>query len=96
LLNLNSPPHDDQKVLSRSIVVGDIEKIGPGKFKVSGNIPDYAASGTYTLQRIAAGPRTLGLVFEYSSGLPSLTITVENPKHFTQPTLKGVEIDPRH
>jgi hypothetical protein len=96
-LNLTSKRHDDQPDFSNSFSPNSVEKLGPGRFKVSGTIPLYAASGTYTLQSIYAGPRELGQVFSYSlSGPDAVMFTIENDGHLSKPDLKGVELNPKH
>jgi hypothetical protein len=85
----------DQPGFSMQIDATNVKQIAPGRFQVSGTVPDYVGSGTFTLQGVYAGPPGVGDVYEYRTDLPKITITVVNPKHFAKPDLKGVEINPK-
>jgi hypothetical protein len=88
-LALSSPVREDQKAFLTSINLNSGGATRPGVFDASGKIPDFVASGTYTLRQVSTGTQFVG--FLYRSDLPTITIAVENNQHFTQPQLKSVE-----
>lgn len=92
---LISPLHEGQEGFSTEFDAQTVKQLAPGKFNVSTAIPDYLASGTYSLRVVSAGPQSLGAIYSYRANLPSITITVKNDKQFTQPNLKGVELNPK-
>ncbi|MGO9952883.1 MAG: hypothetical protein ACLPN1_11835 [Dissulfurispiraceae bacterium] len=89
-LTLTSPVKEDQKAFLTYINVSAGSGARPGVFEVSAKIPDYTASGTYTLHVVNTGTPYVG--FSYSEGLPSITITVINNDRFEKPKLRSVEI----
>lgn len=88
-LTLTSPPREDQKAFLTYINVSANGAVRPGVFEASGKIPDFVASGTYTLRQVSTGTQFVG--FTYRDNLPSITIVIENDQHFTEPKLKSVE-----
>jgi hypothetical protein len=88
-LDLMSPVHEDQKAFVKYLNVSSGNPTRPGVFDVSLKIPDFIASGTYTVRSVSTG--TAYVNFTYNDDLPVITITVENNEHFTQPSLKSVE-----
>jgi hypothetical protein len=87
--NLVSGPHADQAGFVPQLRLDNAAQSGPGEFTISLTVPATAASGTYRRGTVEANTHEVGL--SYNQDLPSLAITVENPAHFTRPTLKSVK-----
>jgi hypothetical protein len=89
-LVLTSPIHDDQKNFLTYINANAGSAAKPGIFEATIKIPDFVASGTYTLRQVSTSTAYVG--FTYKDDFPPITITVENKENFSQPKLKGIEI----
>ena len=80
-LNLDGSPSAGQENFQQQLRVDKAAPIGPGKFDVSGVIPDNIATGTYKLFRIDTGAPDVGASF--MNGLPDIRIRIENHRSFT-------------
>jgi hypothetical protein len=88
-LDMISSLHDDQAGFVTQININPSHSTGVGSFEISMVIPDNQGSGTYRLASVSTGTPNIG--FSYRDGLPTLTITIDNPNRFTKPALKSVK-----
>lgn len=78
-----------QEAFSRTMMAGGGNEAAKGSLTVGVMIPKGIATGTYKLTRLSAGTRDVGWV--YQSGLPDITVRVENPSHLKQPVLQSIK-----
>jgi hypothetical protein len=85
-----NPP--DQPNFSTDLYSSESGPSSPKTFEITLKIPTNQASGVYKLVLLRGVVTTPSIVLEYRppTDFGELTFTIDNPDHFTKPTIKDV------